>query len=300
MRYVPCYHESMEAVDEQMTGKISRPDLAIVSVLTFALSFALVPFITFRQGISHLSLFDFRNPSYYSDPSLLGIFLNGFCATALVGLILSVPVIIGLAVFIKRSLWQKLLGVVILPIALFGMYMIFEQRFDILARGGIGGISLSYGDMIPRAFFSFPLAAFAIFFVVFAISRMRIKLSVALIIFLLLFMSSVYKIYADSSILKTENQQAWTENRDQHFQAVASYVWNQRFGYSRSTIKKTSIEFKKWPDSCLGLPMVGEACEATVTPGVAVTIEDVSGKVYVYHIDQNASGLDASRVRLAQ
>lgn len=295
----------METTAVGPIDKTAQSGLAILVLLVFTISLAVVPFSTSRQDIGLLNHFDFMYPMRYLEPSMFQIFFNGLSATVLASLILSIPVIVGLWIFIKKGLGYKLLGIIVIPLLLMVMFIlsflnpggVFTDQIINRFQGGIGGIDLFYGDMIPYTFMAFPVLTILIFFVAFMALRIKFKyLNISLIILLLLVFVS--KVYFDSVTLKTENRQQWTEDRDMHFENIANFDLHNRLGFDRMSIKKISMEFKNWPNNCLGFPVLGEICKEVDTPGVEVKLS-ADGKIYNYHIDQNATGLDALLVRSA-
>jgi hypothetical protein len=56
-------------------------------------------------------------------------------------------------------------------------------------------------------------------------------------------------------------------------------------GVNVGQIQVTEIQAQEWPDACLGLPDMGEACAQVLTPGYEVTME-VNGLEYVVRTDE--------------
>jgi hypothetical protein len=76
---------------------------------------------------------------------------------------------------------------------------------------------------------------------------------------------------------------------------VAMLALQQQFNLKPEQIKVVSVDEGEWPDSCLGLPQLGESCAQTTTPGYVVTLE-AEGRQYIYNVDQN---LTAARLAFA-
>lgn len=76
---------------------------------------------------------------------------------------------------------------------------------------------------------------------------------------------------------------------------AAMLALQQQFNLKPEQIKVVSVDEGEWPDSCLGLPQLGESCAQTTTQGYVVTLE-AEGRQYIYNVDQN---LTAARLAFA-
>ncbi len=63
-----------------------------------------------------------------------------------------------------------------------------------------------------------------------------------------------------------------------------------KLGVDPIIISLVDVTMVDWPDSCLGLPEIGEMCAQVVTPGFRVRIQE-GGAIYEFHTDLEAKGV---------
>ncbi len=69
---------------------------------------------------------------------------------------------------------------------------------------------------------------------------------------------------------------------------LVSQLVRQQLGLDFDQVEVIYADQTEWPDSCLGLPRVGEECVGAATPGYIVSIQ-AGGQLYDYHIDETFS-----------
>jgi hypothetical protein len=77
---------------------------------------------------------------------------------------------------------------------------------------------------------------------------------------------------------------------DQHAFEVVRATLAANLGVDPLSITLVDEAPVDWPDTCLGLPAIGEMCAQVVTPGFRVRVQ-AGEMVYEFHTDQDAKNL---------
>lgn len=77
---------------------------------------------------------------------------------------------------------------------------------------------------------------------------------------------------------------------DQHAFEVVRATLAANLGVNPLSITLVEVVSIDWPDTCLGLPALGEMCAQVVTPGYRVRVQ-MGEVIYEFHTDQAAKNL---------
>ena len=77
---------------------------------------------------------------------------------------------------------------------------------------------------------------------------------------------------------------------DQHAFEVVRATLAANLGVDPLSIILLEVTPVDWPDTCLGVPALGEMCAQVVTPGFRVLVQ-VGEVIYEFHTDQDAKNL---------